>query len=105
MKDTRPWEEAVFEAARHLPEAQQADYLKKVCAGDEALLQKVHALLSAQVSASRVLSQPLVSHQPTIRITPPPEPPGERVGDVIGRYKLMEKIGEGGFGAVYVADQ
>jgi serine/threonine protein kinase/tetratricopeptide (TPR) repeat protein len=32
-------------------------------------------------------------------------PPAERVGSVIGRYKLLERIGEGGFGVVYMAEQ
>ena len=31
--------------------------------------------------------------------------PVEKLGDEIGRYKLLERIGEGGFGAVYVAEQ
>jgi len=39
------------------------------------------------------------------RATIDPVPPAERVGATIGRYKLLERIGEGGFGVVYMAEQ
>ena len=45
------------------------------------------------------------SPQGTIKIDPANEPAGEAVGQTLGRYKLLEKIGEGGCGVVYVAEQ
>jgi serine/threonine protein kinase len=107
MNEPRPWEEAVFEAARHLPHAQRDAYLDKICAGDGALREKIAALLAASDEvASKFLNKPAAGFQGTVKIPALPKNfSGERVGDVIGRYKLMEKIGEGGFGAVYVAEQ
>jgi tetratricopeptide (TPR) repeat protein len=43
--------------------------------------------------------------QPAFGAALDPAPPAERVGSVIGRYKLLERIGEGGFGVVYMAEQ
>src|SRR5476651_2591653 len=106
MNEPRPWEEAIFEAARHLLPAQRAEYLAKVCASDAALRQKVESLIAAGDAASEFLNKPAAATQVTIQLVVPPHTSsGEHVGDVIGRYKLMEKIGEGGFGAVYVAEQ
>jgi serine/threonine protein kinase/tetratricopeptide (TPR) repeat protein len=45
---------------------------------------------------------PAASAQPTIKLSRPDE---EAPGTIIGRFKLLEKIGEGGFGTVYVAEQ
>jgi eukaryotic-like serine/threonine-protein kinase len=106
MSNSRQWEEAIFEAARHLPAAQRAAYLDSVCGGDGALRQKVDALLAAHGQAGEFLSKPAAVSPETIKIDPLQQSAaGEKVGDTLGRYKLLEKIGEGGFGSVYVAEQ
>jgi serine/threonine protein kinase len=107
MNEPRPWEEAIFEAARHLSREQRNVYLNKVCAGDKDLRWKLEGLLAAADVGTSFLNQPAAgAAEGTIKlVVPPPTASGEHIGDVIGRYKLMEKIGEGGFGAVYVAEQ
>jgi serine/threonine protein kinase len=47
----------------------------------------------------------LAMEQPGLGVPIDLAPPAERVGAVIGRYKLLERIGEGGFGVVYMAEQ
>src|SRR5262245_9353926 len=47
----------------------------------------------------------LALEQPGVALTPESAPPTERIGATMGRYKLLERIGEGGFGVVYMAEQ
>jgi serine/threonine-protein kinase len=86
-------------AVKMSPEAWPA-YLAEACGGDEELRRRVANLLQAHQEAGSFLAPD----------APPPvatvdEPIGERLGTVVGPYKLMEQIGEGGMGLVFVADQ
>jgi hypothetical protein len=91
-------EVAVFEAALELPPGQREAYLEQTSRDDPELLQRVRALLQAAENGADFLA-PLSSNLgPTL---PAIEQPGER----IGRYKLLEQIGEGGCGIVYMAAQ
>ncbi len=94
-------EAAIFNAARQLPTGERAAYLDEACVGDAALRQRVEQLLHTSDEVGNFLESPAV--------VPPsgtiPALPAEKPGDKIGRYKLLQQIGEGGCGVVYMAEQ
>jgi WD40 repeat protein/serine/threonine protein kinase len=94
-----PREKALFEQALDLASsAERLVFLQGACGEDAALLARVQALLQAHETAEGFLPE-----QPAGPATLVPV--NEKPGDRIGRYKLLEQIGEGGFGVVYVAEQ
>jgi len=94
-------ERDVFEAALELPPENRTAYLVGVCGGNVALRQRLEALLHKNDLAGSFLEEPAAN-----LIATNDEPAvAERPGTVIGPYKLMEQIGEGGMGLVFVAEQ
>jgi WD40 repeat protein/serine/threonine protein kinase len=95
-------EKAIFNVARQIgsPEA-RAEYLQQACGPDSGLGERVQVLLQAyEEQASFLESPPPVGGIPTID-----QPVSETPGTIFGPYKLIEQIGEGGMGTVWMAQQ
>jgi len=94
-------ERAIFDAALDISDpSERAAYLNRSCGENADLRRRLDELLAAQEKLGSFLAQPLAA-TPTLDYAPITEKPGT----VIGHYKLMEQIGEGGFGLVFVAEQ
>jgi eukaryotic-like serine/threonine-protein kinase len=95
-------EATIFDAARQIDSAQaQRAYLEQVCGADIALRARLHALLEIDRDDPAFLEQPI----PTPAALWDAPGPLEAPGTIVGPYKIMEQIGEGGFGLVFVAEQ
>jgi serine/threonine protein kinase/Tfp pilus assembly protein PilF len=93
-------EEAIFQLARKLDSRELREvYLQQVCGDDEPLMARVKALLEVHEQGQDFLSHPAAV------VAEAGQPMRSWVGAVIGPYKLVEQIGEGGFGLVFMAEQ
>ena len=90
--------EAVFNQAVEFRPDERAAFLAGACGGDAELRAKVQAMLQAHEGAEGFLP-------PEPRKQAPAGPIAEQPGDRIGHYKLLQQIGEGGCGIVYMAEQ
>jgi serine/threonine protein kinase/tetratricopeptide (TPR) repeat protein len=93
---------AVFTEALRLPPEERDRYLGEACKGDGAFRLRVEALLQAYEQAGDFLGGSAAERPPkAAQVHAAPEKPGDR----IGHYKLLQQIGEGGCGVVYMAEQ
>ena len=102
MTGNRQRDIEIFTEAMQLPDEERVAYLERACAGDEGLRQRIEALLRSNDRAGDFLEQPPTGSLSDGRAK---IAAGEKPGDRVGRYKLLQQIGEGGCGVVFMAEQ
>jgi len=92
----------IFESAIEIENpAKRGDYLENACKADRTLRAEVETLLEAHEEAGSFLAAPAAGPSVTLGDSPLTESPGT----IVDRYRLLEKIGEGGMAVVYMAEQ
>ena len=94
-------EKAIFRAAVSIADISERNrFLKQTCGSNNELMRELERLLAADNEAVHFLKPPAASSMLTDS-----NGHGETRSQCIGKYKLLQKIGEGGFGVVYMAEQ
>src|SRR5438128_712637 len=90
----------IFQAALDLTSEQRAAYLEQACAGDHDLRAEVESLISSYEQAGSFIEQPAIEVDAFVVAGPLT---GAIVGESIGHYQIIEALGAGGMGEVYLA--
>ena len=103
MNSSRPNEETLLERALEFATTEQREaYLEGACGDDPQLVARIESLVQAHLAAGGFMGGKTVESTPTVEFSAMAE---AEIGTMIGHYKLLQKIGEGGCGLVYMAEQ
>src|SRR5580658_2699633 len=98
----RSEKEIFFEALDKSTPEERAAFLASVCGEDSLWRARLEALLADHFPQDAFMKNPAVEEErPALRVSPT----DDIAGTVIGRYKLLQLLGEGGCGIVYMAEQ
>src|SRR5437667_11708299 len=96
-------EESLFVETLRRPVSERAAFLEAACHGDPVLRERLEALLAAHEQPATV-SDTRVADRPS-NMRDLADESDQAVGRTLGPYKLLEQVGESGYGVVYVAEQ
>ncbi len=101
MDKNRPNKDEIFNAAAEFADAnERSAYLDQACGGSLTLRAEIEELLKHDLEEDSLLDRSAAGIGATLD-----QLPLERPGTQIGPYKLLQEIGEGGMGVVYLAEQ